>query len=305
MSQKEKNNSIFDIQANNGEDLIPKATVSNKPLQTKKNTNTKKVAPTFPKEKDVKKTNNIKAKEDKKGQKKKKQPSSIKRQKDTKKKTIEKKQPDRNSKNVSKIKPPISHNKKQNTQGERINNKSVKKNNSVGSKKIKDKSILDLLPIRKSVYDKRKYHIGYLMKNYKYMNIFGVISQDYPNISEVDVCTQASHFDMTYRIYDKSIKFFGLNMPVDTRPNVNYFEMKLKKTKKRAYREILRNNIKDLQNIEIQTKQSYAMIFADSYEEIIEKNNIIISHLCAKGLLRPLLVEEKEDVLKKLNNPFI
>lgn len=189
----------------------------------------------------------------------------------------------------------------QNTKGQ-----STKANNKKSAMKMQlDRSILDLLLIRKSVYSiKGNVHIGYLLKDKKYMNLFGVLSQDYPNLSETDIGIQASNFDMTYRIYNKSLKFFGLNMVVDTRKNVNYFETKMKKTSKRAYKAILRSNIEELQNLNVQSKQFYAMVFADSYEELVEKNSIIVSHLCSAGLLRPLLAEEKEEVLKKLNNPF-
>lgn len=304
LSRQTKNNSIYNLE--NNKPLIPK-------MNNKMNNNeTKQINTQKPTQKPIQKQN----------QKQNQKTVQKYINKPVNKKRVNKKQPAKvlkNQKNISnnlqkkKTKNSIEKTQKNNAVKKKTINQVKKSNIQTKQKKAAakktihkpDKNILDILPVRKSIYNKRgNVHLGYLLKDEKYINIFAVMPQDYPNISETNVCVQASTFDMFYRIYRKSIKFFAINMVVDTSSNQNYFKKKMEKTNKSTYKNILRDNIEAFQTIEVQSKQFYMEIFSDSYNELMELNSIVTNHLCSAGLLRPILSDEKKEVLKRLNNPF-
>lgn len=165
-----------------------------------------------------------------------------------------------------------------------------------------DYSVTDLLPFVKMT---DKGYSGFQMKENKYMNIFLIIMQDYPNMSETDVRLQASQWDKFYRTLDAlNVKEVGINLPVDTKDNQAFFRNKRDKTSNSIYRNILNENIEDLQNLEDrQNRQSYLFVFANSYEELKKYNDRVNLILCYTGLARHISPTQKIRVLRKLNNP--
>ncbi|MCH5304407.1 MAG: hypothetical protein J1E41_06050, partial [Ruminococcus sp.] len=164
----------------------------------------------------------------------------------------------------------------------------------------KSDEIFNLLPLRQPDKDGE----GFAKKDGKYMNIISVNPQDYPNLSEIDTCKQASYLDMFFRVYNKGFSFFSINMIIDTSSNIRFFNHKKEKARKKVYKRILDANIKEMENMKVQTKQYYLKTFADSYEEMKENNKIAFDSLAPGGLIEPLSPDDKENVIRKINNPY-
>lgn len=190
-----------------------------------------------------------------------------------------------------------SEEKGKNTKGKKVNRNINKPISTTVPKKYD--YIYNLLPLRENELD----GTGIRKAEGKYLNIYSVLPQDYPNLSETDVCIQASNFDMFFRSFDRGVKFFSLNMLIDTHTNEEFLSHKIKTAKKNVYRRILRAEIKEMQEYKMQTRQFYMMIFADTKEEMNEYNDIVFSSLVASGLVEPISPEEKENIITKLNNP--
>lgn len=180
------------------------------------------------------------------------------------------------------------------------NLKKVKFQNDIGKYiKKKPKDIYFLLPLRKPCENNE----GFLLENGKYTNFFEILPQDYPNLSEYTVQSLAASLDLHFRTTTKGFSWFSINMPIDLSANISFVEYKKNMAKKRIYKKILDDENKDMQNTHIQTKQFYFQIFADNYEEMIEQNNIIMQNLAMSGIVKNISMEEKEMIIRKLNNP--
>lgn len=147
---------------------------------------------------------------------------------------------------------------------------------------------------------------GYKMRGDIFMNIYQVINNDYVNIAEKDILLQIERWSNHYKSMDSSeIKFIGLNLPVDTRTNKRNVKNVLAQTDNPEYKRVLREMLDEFDKLsDRQAKQFYMFIFSMSLEKLEKFNRRIRGILLPLGLVEEISAEQKEQIFRKLNNPY-
>ena len=205
-------------------------------------------------------------------------------------------------KRVKPIKPvSVPKSNEKNNNNKSIDNE-IKKQRKKKIKKI-EYTVLDLIPYVCPLEDGTE---GFLLNDGKYVNIFRILGQDYPNMMESDVRIQLSLMDSFYRTLGGcTMRLVNISMPLDISNTIEYYKRKRIQAKNAEYRELLKEEIETLKKLsQRQNRLFYLEIFADKEETLNKINSRIRGLFFSTGIAKEMTYMEKVQYLHKKNNPY-
>lgn len=136
-----------------------------------------------------------------------------------------------------------------------------------------------------------------------YFDIMEIRCKDLNAIGEEAVNIDCKTFLKFLRLYANDIKIVGMNFPIDTSSQQNYFNHILKRTENPIYRNYINHQLEIMKVLEeMQENQFYLFAYWKDDREMGEQRGRIYNVLGQRGLINKIDQRKKEMILFKVNN---
>lgn len=155
------------------------------------------------------------------------------------------------------------------------------------------------LPIKE--YNKRLR--CFVMQDGSFFDIIQIQCRDLNSVGLVEVLNDNKAFVRLLRMYANDLKIVGMNFPIDSSVQQQYFKKVIKRTENPEYLKELRTQMEILSLIENHFEnQFYFFGFWETEEEMRKQRDSIFSLLEQRQLVEEISQEKKEKILYKFNN---
>lgn len=184
-----------------------------------------------------------------------------------------------------------------------INFKDNKKEKKELKKELKNvnKSIVELLSIE-DIQEHMKE--SFIKTSYGYMNIYQIESKDVFSLNADEIERHISDFSSFLKYYQDDLKIVCMQFPVNTYPQQQNIEKKMKKTSNSMYLHYLDKRLKELKFLEEYrfNKEFFIFIYSKDLKSISEKQDLIFRISNDSVNLKKIELDKKIKILFKLNN---